>query len=335
MHTLSRHSLTSLALSALASSALALAAVTLAAALAAPVHAETIRVGLPTKTFWPTTVAETAARQGLFDKEGIKAELTIYRSGAEAFEGMAAGAADIILDPPSLVSAGRKKGVMSKIVANATMGNYGWQLMVPTKSALEVKDLGGKKVGITAAGSGSDVLALWTAQDKKIDFTRVPVGGGGLVPNLLAGNVDAAVVYSPLSFQLAKSGDARTILDYATAVPPNLTAGWIVLDKFAEAKPAVVQKALNALYGAVQYMRDNRSATIRLIADLYEMPADIATLEYENTILKLETDGNMAAPNVVDAVGLSLDLARLGGLKDVVPAQDVISTQFKPVPTKP
>src|SRR6266581_7539082 len=272
-----------------------LALASLAAAfLAAPAaaSAETIRVGLPTKTYWPTTVAETAVRQKLFEKEGITAELTIYRSGAETFEGMAAGAADIILDPPSLVSAGRKKGVMSRIVANASMGNFGWQLMVPTKSTLEVKDLNGKKVAITAAGSGSDLLALWTIQDKKIDFTRVPVGGGGLVPNLLAGNVDAAVVYSPLSFQIARSGEARTILDYAKDAPPNLTAGWIVLDKFAQAKPALVQKALNALYGAVLFMRNNRDVTVKLIADLYEMPPEIATLEYDNTIMKLETDGN-------------------------------------------
>jgi NitT/TauT family transport system substrate-binding protein len=314
-------------------SRLVMATAVLVAASAA--NAETIRVGLPTKTFWPTTVAETAVRQKLFEKEGLTAELTIYRSGAETFEGMAAGAADIILDPPSLVSAGRKKGVMSKIVAGATMGNYGWQLMVPAKSTLEVKDLNGKKVAITAAGSGSDLLALWTIQDRKIDFTRVPVGGGGLVPNLLAGNVDAAVVYSPLSFQILKSGEARTILDYATAVPPNLTAGWIVLDKFAEAKPQVVQKALNALYGAVQFMRDNRDVTVKLIADLYEMPPEIAALEYENTIMKLETSGDMAGPKVRDAVQLSLDLAKLGGLKDIVPTEEVYSTSFKPVPTKP
>ncbi|QIG94700.1 MULTISPECIES: ABC transporter substrate-binding protein [unclassified Bradyrhizobium] len=314
----------------------ALATLVATTLLAGPAYAaETIRVGLPTKTYWPTTIAETAVRQKLFEKEGIKAELTVYRSGAETFEGMAAGAADIILDPPSLVSAGRKKGVMSRIVANAAMGNFGWQLMVPAKSTLEVKDLNGKKVGITAAGSGSDLLALWTIQDRKIDFTRVPVGGGGLVPNLLAGNVDAAVVYSPLSFQVAKSGEAKTILDYATAAPPNLTAGWIVLDKFAEAKPEVVQKAVNALYGAVQFMRANRDVTVKLIADLYEMPAEIAAMEYDNTIMKLETDGNMGAANVPAAVQLSLDLAKLGGLKDIVPVEDVISTKFKPVPTKP
>ncbi|MDI4235952.1 ABC transporter substrate-binding protein [Bradyrhizobium sp. Arg237L] len=311
-----------------------LVAVTVLAAPVAASAAETIRVGLPTKTYWPTTIAETAVRQKLFEKEGINAELTIYRGGAETFEAMAAGAADIILDPPSLVSAGRKKGVMSKLVANAAMGSFGWQLMVPVKSTLEVKDLNGKKVAITSAGSGSDLLALWTAQDKKLEFTRVPVGGGGLVPNLLAGNVDAAVVYSPLSFQIAKTSEARTILDYAKEVPPNLSAGWIVLDKYADAKPEVVQKAVNALYGALQFMRANRDTTVKLIAELYEMPAEIAALEYENTILKLETDGNMGAANVPAAVQLSLDLAKLGGLKDIVPVEEIISTKFKPAPTK-
>ena len=297
--------------------------------------ADTVRIGLPTKTYWPTTIAETAVRQKLFEKEGITAELTIYRGGAETFEAMAAGAADVILDATSLVSAGRKKGVNSKVVANAAMGYYGWQLMTLAKSTLGVNDLKGKKVAITSAGSGSDLLALWTQQDKKIEFTRVPVGGGGLVPNLLAGNVDAAVVYSPLSFQISKSGEARTILDYSKEVPPNLAAGWIALDKYAQDKPQMVQKTLNALYGALAFMRANKDVSVKLIAELYEIPADIAALEYENTIMKLETDGSMDGPKIPEQLQLALDMAKAGGMKDLGPAAEIISTQFKPVPTKP
>ena len=30
--------------------------------------ADTVRIGLPTKTYWPTTIAETAVRQKLFEK---------------------------------------------------------------------------------------------------------------------------------------------------------------------------------------------------------------------------------------------------------------------------
>jgi NitT/TauT family transport system substrate-binding protein len=297
--------------------------------------ADTVRIGLPTKTYWPTTIAETAVRQKLFEKEGITAELTIYRGGAETFEAMAAGAADVILDATSLVSAGRKKGVNSKVLANAAMGYYGWQLMTLAKSTLGVSDLKGKKVAITSAGSGSDLLALWTQQDKKIEFTRVPVGGGGLVPNLLAGNVEAAVVYSPLSFQISKSGEARTILDFSKEVPPNLAAGWIALDKYAQDKPQMVQKTLNALYGALAFMRANKDASVKLISELYEIPAEIAALEYENTIMKLETDGSMDGPKIPEQLQLALDMAKAGGMKDLGPAAEVISTQFKPVPTKP
>jgi len=296
--------------------------------------ADTVRIGLPTKTYWPTTIAETAVRQKLFEKEGIAAELTIYRGGAETFEAMAAGAADVILDATSLVSAGRKKGVNSKVLASAATGYYGWQLMTLSKSTLGVNDLKGKKVAITSAGSGSDLLALWTQQDKKIEFTRVPVGGGGLVPNLLAGNVDAAVVYSPLSFQISRSGEARTILDFSKEVPPNLAAGWIALDKYVQDKPQMVQKTLNALYGALMFMRANKDASVKLITELYEIPAEIAALEYENTIMKLETDGSMEGAKIPEQLQLALDMAKAGGMKDLGPAAEIISTQFKPVPTK-
>src|ERR1044072_9285868 len=73
--------------------------------------ADTDRIGLTTKTCWQTTIAETAVRQKLFEKEGITAELTIYRGGAETFEAMAAGAAGVVLDATPPVSAGRTQGV--------------------------------------------------------------------------------------------------------------------------------------------------------------------------------------------------------------------------------
>ena len=316
---------------------LVLAIVTASLLSAAPAlsQAETVRIGLPTKTYWPTTVAEVARAQKLFEKEGITAEVTIYRGGAECFEALAAGAADLILDTPSLAAAGRAKGVMSKVVANAAMGNFGWQLMVPAKSALGLKDLAGKKVAITSAGSGSDLLALWTMQNRKIDFARVPVGSAGLVPSLLLGNVDAAVVYSPLTIQVAKSGEGHSILDYAVAVPPNLTSGWIATDKFTMEKPEALQKTLNALYGGLMFMRNNREAAVKLIAELYELPAEIAAAEYETTILNLETDGDMGGPNIAEALQASLDMAKRDGIKDLAPASEIISTEFKPVPTRP
>lgn len=292
--------------------------------------AETVRIGLPTKTYWPTIVAEAAKNRGLYVKEGLAAELTVYRGGAEAFEALAAGAADLILDPPALVAAGRKRGVAAKIVAGGTTANNGWFLMVPAKSPITTAaDLAGKKVGITSAGSASDILAVWTMADRKVTFTKVPLGGGGLVPNLISGNVDAVVLYSPLSFQLMKSGEARALIDFTKEVPPNMTSGWIASDRLIQDKPQLVQKTLNALFGGVVYLQKNQDAAVRLIADTNEIPADIALEEYRNTTLQLLADGRIARDEIVR----SLDLARLSGPIEMAPVDEIFVTTFKPVPT--
>lgn len=293
--------------------------------------AERIRIGLPTKTYWPTIVAEAAKTAKLFEKEGLTAELTIYRGGAETFEAMAAGAADLILDPPSLVATGRKRGVASKLVAGGSNANLGWFLVVPAKSKIQsVADLQGKKVGITSAGSGSDILAVWTMADRKVQFTKVPLGGGGLVPNLLSGNVDAVVLYSPLSFQLMKSGEARSLIDYTKEVPPNLTSGWIAPDRLITSNPQLVQKGLNALYGGLAWLRANRDAAVGLIAETNEIKGEIAALEYEGTTLQLTPDGLMNRSEIQR----SLELAQLSGPVDMAPVDEIFTSAFQPIPTR-
>ena len=291
---------------------------------------ETIRIGLPTKTYYPTIICETALRQGLFAKEGIKAELTIYRSGGETFEAGAAGAADLQLNSAALIAAGRKKGVMTKAVAGAALGYYGWYLMVKTDSKIsQVAELEGKKVGITAAGSGSDLLALWTMQNRKMKFTSVPLGGGGLVPNLLSGNVDAVVLYSPLSFKMMQEKQGRTLIDYGSEVEAHASGLWIATDKFIAEKPAVLQKALNAIYGAVVFLKSNRAEAIKLIAEIDEIPAQVAEAELDGNLAKLSTTGEMTEELLTRA----LDLARLIGMTDLAPVPEIYVSNFKPVPT--
>jgi NitT/TauT family transport system substrate-binding protein len=291
-----------------------------------------IRIGVPTKTYWPTIIAETAIRQKLFEKEGIKAELTIYRSGAEGFEAIAAGAADLILNSSSSVAAGLNKGVNVRCVANGANGYYGWYLVVKTDSPItKVAELAGKKVGITSAGSGTDILARWTIAEHKIDFTRVPLGGGGLVPNLLTGNIDATVLYSPLTYKVIDEKVARPLIDYGAAVPAHSNSAWIASDKIIKERPQVVQKAINALYGGLAFLtaEANRAAAVKLIAEIDEIPEAIAARELDGNIKHLSRTGEMQ----LDWMERALDMARLIGMKDLAPAKDIFITQFKPVPT--
>lgn len=293
---------------------------------------DTVRVALPTKTYFPTIIAETAVRQKLFEKEGLKAELTVYRGGAEAFEAVAAGAADITLGSCAIVAAGINKGVKTKAISGSGLGYNGWFLMVKADSPLKsVSELDGKKVGITSAGSASDLLAKWTVSDKKVNFTSVPLGGGGLVPNLLSGNVDAIVLYSPLSFKQLKDKSVKVLIDYGKEVPQHLSGVWLVSDKLIAEKPAVVQKINNALFGAMVALKANRADAIKLIAEIDEIPPDIAEAELDGNILKLSSTGEMKK----EWIERALDLAKLIGMSNLAPASEIYTTKFTPVPTKP
>ena len=291
-----------------------------------------VRIGVPTKTYFPTIIAETAIRQKLFEKEGINAELTIYRSGAEGFEALAAGAADLVYNSSSSVAAGLVKGVKSKCVANGALGYYGWHLVVKPDSPIKkLADLAGKKVGITSAGSGTDILARWAMADQKIEFTRVPLGGGGLVPNLLSGNVDATVLYSPLTYKVIRDKQARSIADFGELVPAHSTGSWIATDKLIAERPQALQKALNALYGGVGFLRApaNRAAAVKLIADIDEIPEPIAAAELDGNIVKLSTTGEFKK----EWMERCLEMAKLIGMTNLAPVNDIYVTSFKPVPT--
>lgn len=290
--------------------------------------AQPIRIGLPTKTWWPSVLADTAVARGLFTKAGLEPELTIYRSGGEAFEALAAGAIDFGIGLVSQVATGRKRGVDIRLVSLGTTANTGWKLLVKADSPIKaVADLAGRKIGITAAGSLSDFMALWSRSTYKVDFSSVPLGGGGLVPNLLSGNVDAAVVYSPLSFQMVQAGQARALVDYATAIPPHLAAGWAASDRTIAERPEMLRQALKAIYGAVLHLRNDRAGAVRAIAEVNGIAPPVATQEYEETFLKLSTDGRFT----IDQVTVAMDLARIGGFDTMAPAEEIVTTAFTPV----
>jgi NitT/TauT family transport system substrate-binding protein len=311
--------------------ALALAVSTLFGMPAAVSAQEVIRIACPTKTYFPTILATVAKEKGLFEKEGLRPEITIYRGGGETFEAIAANSADLGTVAVPLVATSRKRGVLAKIVGGNGDEWSGWILGVRTASPVKsVKELEGKKVGITSAGSGTDTLALWTQSEHKVAFQRVGVGGGGLVPNLLNDNLAAAVIYSPLSYQVVSEGKVRVLIDFATAMPPNLIGGWTATEKNLTERRAFIQKGLNALYGALEYMRNNPEYAIKTIAANNELPMEIAKMEYEKTFLRLSRDGKMTLASVEKA----MELAAASGVKDMAPAADVFMNM--PIsPTKP
>jgi NitT/TauT family transport system substrate-binding protein len=113
-------------------------------------------------------------------------------------------------------------------------------------------------------------------------------------------------------------------------MPPNLIGGWAATEKNLTERRPFIQKGLNALYGALEYMRNNPDYAIKTIATNNELPMEIAKMEYEKTYLRLSRDGKITQASVEKA----MELAAASGVKDMAPAAEVFMN-LPITPTKP
>src|SRR5262249_42090294 len=130
--------------------------------------------------------------------------------------------------------------------------------------------------------------------------------------------------------QVVSDGKVRVLVDFATAMPPNLIGGWAATEKNLTERRPFIQKGLNALFGALDYLRSNPEYAIKTIATNNELPMESAKMEYEKTYLRLSRDGKMTLASVQKA----MDLAAASGVKDMALAADVF-LNLPITPTKP
>jgi len=256
--------------------------------------ADQVRIALPTQGYWSTVVATAAQEKDLFEKRGIEAEVTVFRSGADGFQALAADAADLTLNSPTIVAQGQKKGVNAKIVGVGSLSPLGWHLVVKADSPIQkVDELSGRKVGMNSAGSLSDLLGKWAANNANTTFELVALGGGGVAPNLLAGNIDATVLYAPVTYQMLQEGTIRSLVDFSKDMPRAAVDTWVSSDKAMAAKGPTIRGAVDALFEAVSLLQKDRDYAIDLIARNGDISKEIATLEYERTIMSLPVSNNL------------------------------------------
>lgn len=298
----------------------ALAAAMLIASGCSALAADKIRLALPTKGYWGTVVATAAEEKGLFKKAGVEAEITIFRSGADAFQALAADAADISLNSPTIVAQGQKKGVATKIIGIACQAPLGWHLVVKADSPIKKLDeLAGKKVGMNSAGSLSDLLGKWAGNKAGIAYELVPLGGGGVAPNLLAGNIDATVLYAPITYDMLNKKQVRSLLDFSKEMPKSATDAWVASEKALSSNRKAVLGTVSALFDAVGLLQKDRGYAIDLIARNDDVSKEVATLEYERTIM------NLPAANSLDPVLINQYLDFAKSFDPDLPRADVIA----------
>jgi len=265
--------------------------VALATAAASNCLADPIRIAFPADSvdFTPAYVAQ---KIGLFKKANLDVQIGIFRGGAAVQEAMKAGAADLMSYFGPAVALAVSKGAKEKFVMAVLPGAAGWSCIVKADSAVKtVKDLDGKKVGISSKASTSDMAALWMAENAGITVQQIPLGAG-LAPGLRSGQVDA-IVFSALTTQReVLSGRARLLVDVGKEMPPTLANGYVASQALIDKRPAELRATLAALLDAAAYMRANRQWTLDFLKEFAK--SDDATLNealYKQVVEQISADG--------------------------------------------
>jgi NitT/TauT family transport system substrate-binding protein len=276
-----------------------------ACAVCSVAQAEQVRIGFAAESldYAPAFAAE---RLGLFKKHGLDVKLIVFRGGAAAQEALGAGATDIIAYFAPAVALASSKGVREKMVGTVSAGHVGWNLIVKADSPIKtLQDLAGKKVGISAKATTSDMAALFIAEKAGVKFQEIPLGAA-LVPGLRSGQVDGIVFSALITLREIEGGQARSLIDLTTEMPPTLANVYVASQDMIDKRPQELRAALAAIYEALAYMRDNRDWTLGYLKEFAKSDNEKLNEQLYNHVIKeLSRDGQIDKAWIANGLALA------------------------------
>lgn len=215
--------------------------------------------------YLPLTIAESL---GYFKAEGLEVTIVDFAGGSRALQAVIGGSADVVSGAfehtLNMQAKGQKlrafvlQGRAPQVVLGVnpkTMPNF--------KSAADLK---GKKIGVTAPGSSTNVMAnfvLAKAGLKPSDVSIIGVGAGnGAVAAMRSGQIDALSNLDPVITLLQRSGDLKIISDTRIVAEADkvfggpMPAGCLYAPQaFLDKHPRTVQALTNAMVRADKWIQ--------------------------------------------------------------------------------
>jgi NitT/TauT family transport system substrate-binding protein len=292
-----------------------LAALVLSSGLAAAQTRITVAVGGGAcLCYLPTVLAK---QLGEFDKAGVSVDLVDLKGGSDALKAVIGGSADVVSGYfDHCVNLAAKK---QELVAFVVYDRYpGLVLVVSPSHAGEIKsikDLAGKKVGVSAPGSSTDFFLKYLLKKNGLDPTSASVIGVGLGATAVAameqGQIDAAVMLDPAVTVLqGKYADLRILADTRTQqdtlamfggeYPGGAlysTAAWVA------AHEKEVQALTNAIVGTLTWIHSHTPEEImaKMPDEMVGKDKALYLAALKNTIPMYSETGKMD-PKGADAV---------------------------------
>lgn len=215
--------------------------------------------------YLPLTIAE---QLGYFKAEGLDVKIVDFAGGSQALRALVGGSADVVSGAFEHTVNMQPKG--QKLRAIVLMGRAPQIVLgVNPKTMPQFKtvaDLKGKKIGVTAPGSSTNVMTnfvLAKAGLKPSDVSIIGVGAGnGAVAAMRAGQVDALANLDPVISLLSRSNDIKIVSDTRVVAEadrvfggPMPAACLYVPQAFVDKHPRTAQALATAIVRANQWIQ--------------------------------------------------------------------------------
>ena len=215
--------------------------------------------------YLPLTISE---QLGYFKAEGLEVEISDFAGGARALQALVGGSADVVSGAyEHTINMQSKNQFIRAFVLQGRAPQIA--MGVSTKAMPNYKalaDLRGKKIGVSAPGSSTNMVAnlvLSRAGIKASEVSYVGVGtSAGALAALRSGQIDAMSNTDPVMTMLEQKGDVKIISDTRTLKGtsevfggPMPAACFYTHAEFIQKNPNTCQALANAIVHGLKWLQ--------------------------------------------------------------------------------
>jgi NitT/TauT family transport system substrate-binding protein len=253
----------------------AIGAAAAAAAVAAPALRAQPRIEKPKLSlavggkaafyYLPLTISE---QLGYFKAEGLDVEISDFAGGAKALQALMGGSADVVNGAyEHTINMQARNQAIQEIVLMGRAPQISVGVSTKTMPGYRgLADLRGKKIGVSAPGSSTNMVAnllLSRAGVKAADVSYVGVGtSSGAIAAVRSGQIDAISNTDPIMTMLEQKGEVKIISDTRTLKGtqdvfggPMPAACLYVRSDFVKANPNTCQALSNAVVRGLKWLQ--------------------------------------------------------------------------------
>ena len=260
--------------------------------LAANVEAGRVRVAIPSTTH-AVLAFSTSRDKGYYRDEGLDVEL-ILMIAPIASRALLSGDVEV-----ATVGGAGLLPVLSGAPLRFIFTTYNRPMfwLFGKAEIRSVKELKGKRVGVSGIGSGPDSLLREALRRNALEGRDVAILSLGVMPTiysgLQSGVVDAAMLSPPFTFRAEEDG-FRELIAFPKQDLVAMQGSILVKESFLQSDPATVEKFIRATYKGFLYIKQNRSGTIPILGRYLQVKEDLAAKAYEQVVRPAMTqDGTL------------------------------------------